>query len=135
MPLGMSSDKVCFIVVKAREFHAKVAVVEPDPGSNPSDEDFREVLEDYADDPTHAELRSFIDDLNADEAARLVALMWIGRGDFDKSQWKEALTAAYEAQNRRTADYLIGTPMLADYLEEGLAAFGQSCADFEMGHL
>jgi hypothetical protein len=135
MPLGISTDKVCFIVVKAREFHAKVEVVEPNPGSNPSDEDFREILEDYADDSTYSELRSFITDLNSDEAAALVALAWIGRGDYDKADALVALAAAREAQNQRTAEYLIGKPLVAEYLEDGLAAFGESCADFEKGHL
>jgi Protein of unknown function (DUF3775) len=32
-------------------------------------------------------------------------------------------------------DYLIGTPLLADYLENGLSEFGLSCAEFELGRM
>ena len=31
--------------------------------------------------------------------------------------------------------YLLGTPLRADYLEEGLSQFGLSCEDFELGRL
>lgn len=133
--LGISPEKVCSIILMAREFQAKVEVVEPNPGSNPSDEAFREVLEDYADDPTYAELRAFIDDLNRDEAVQLVALMWLGRGDYELSDWKSAVAEANRNREKSAANYLIGTPQLADYLADGLAAFGESCAEYERGRL
>ena len=38
-------------------------------------------------------------------------------------------------REKHTTDYLIGTPLLADYLEEALAAFGHSCEDFEIGRM
>ena len=132
---SIDQEKVCFVVVKAREFDVKVEPVEPDPGSNPADGGVREVLEDYADDPTYEELKSFLDSLNEEEQANLVALAWTGRGDFGKDEWDETLTLARERANDHTADYLLGMPLLADYLEEGLAAFDLSCADFEMGRL
>lgn len=131
MPLGISTDKVCFVALKAREFDVKVPVVEPDPGSNPTDDGAREVLEDYADDPTQAELQAFLAGLNADESAALVALMWIGRGDFDAESANEALAQARGPQEQTTAAYLLGTPLLGDYLEAGLDALGESCVDFE----
>jgi Protein of unknown function (DUF3775) len=133
--LEMDTDKICFIVVKAREFDVKEDVVEPDYGSNAADDDFRQVLESYPDDPTFDELKQAIDDLNVDEQCELVALTWVGRGDYDADEWDEALAAARAAHNKHTAAYLIGTPLLPDFLEEGLAAFDLSCQDFEMGHL
>ena len=48
-------------------------------------------------DLTEKELRALIDDLNMDEAAELIAIMWIGRGDFDASEWSDALAEAREA--------------------------------------
>jgi hypothetical protein len=125
--LALDPDKVCHIIVKARVFDAKVDVVEPDPGSNPSDAGMREVLEDYADDATYEELREFIADLNVDEQIELVALAWVGRGSFGADEWQEALAEAQRAHNRRTAEYLLGIPTLADFLEEGLAAFDLRC--------
>ncbi len=122
-------DKVCWIILKAREFDAKTAPVEEEPGSNPLDEDMREVLEDYPEDVVEEELKTFINDLNEDEQIQLVALAWVGRGSFSAEEWAEAVAEARRARNDRTAEYLLGMPLLADYLEEGLAAFGLSCVD------
>jgi Protein of unknown function (DUF3775) len=133
--LSISPEKVCFIIVKARQFDAKYAVTEPDPGSNASDDGMLEVLEDHSDDPVRAELASSIWALNVDEQIDLVALAWLGRGDGDLANWDELRAEASRAHNNRTASYLLGMPLLADYLEEGLSLFGESCADFESGRL
>lgn len=133
--LNISIEKVCYIIVKAREFDAKVDPVEPDPGSNPTDSGEREVLEDYADDPTFAELRTAIDSLNDDEVIDLIALAWLGRGDFAKEEWEEARNLANERHRHRSADYLTGMPALGDYLEEGLSLLGYSCEDYEIDRL
>jgi hypothetical protein len=118
--LTISPEKVCFIILKAREFDAKDEVSEPDPASNPSDDRDIAVLEDHSDDPVVEELTSLIDSLSEDEQIDLVALTWLGRA---------------RAHNKRTASYLLGTPLLADFLEEGLSMLGYSCAEFEMGRL
>lgn len=128
-------DKVCRIIVKARQFDAKEDVVEEEYGSNPVDEGFRSVLASYDDDPVYQELKTFIDDLDTDEQCEVVALMWVGRGDFPREEWNEALAMARQEHNERTAEYLLGTPLVADYLEEGLAQFEWSCEDFELGRL
>ena len=76
-------------------------------------------------DLTEKELRALIDDLNMDEAAELIAIMWIGRGDFDASEWSDALAEARgRGWGKRAATYLLGMPMLGDWLEEGLEAIG-----------
>jgi hypothetical protein len=122
-------DAVCRIILLARQFDAKVDIVDPDPGSNASDDEMREVLEDFADDATADALRQAIRDLNVDEQVELVALAWVGRGSFSAGEWDEAVAEARRAHNSRTAEYLMGQPMLGDLLEEGLAAFDLSCAD------
>lgn len=128
-------DKVCRIVLKARQFDAKEGVVENDYGANAADEGFREVLADYSDDPVYDELKTFIDDMDIDEQCDLVALAWVGRGDYVASEWPTVLRLARQEHNNRTAEYLLGTPLLADYLSEGLAAFGFSCAEMEKARL
>ena len=133
--LNVSAEKVCYIIVKAREFDAKVEPVEPNPGSNPVDTDEREILEDYADDPTQAELRAAIDTLNDDEIIDLIALAWLGRGDFGKNEWPQAKELARERHRRHSANYLVGIPALGDYLEEGLSMLGHSCEDYEINRL
>jgi Protein of unknown function (DUF3775) len=128
--LSISPEKVCFFVLKAREFDVKDVVTDPDSGSNASDDAMISVLEDHADDPTQQELRAFIDALTEDEQVDLVALTWLGRGDGTLDEWDELRAEAARLHNNRTAAYLMGKPMLGDHLEEGLAQFGCSCADF-----
>jgi hypothetical protein len=132
--LGINTDKVCFIIAKARMFDVKEGVSDPDSGSNPTDEEMRDILEDFASDPTYQELVEFIRGLDEDEQINLVALAWVGRGTFDKSEWDEALDTAANEHNARTAEYLLGLPLLGDYLEEGLEAFGESCSEFDETH-
>ena len=134
LELNISDEKLCFIVLKAREFDAKVDPVEPDPGSNPIDGDEREILGDYDADRTEAELRDAILSLDEDEVIDVIALIWIGRGDFTLAEWDDARALAIERHRRDSTDYLLGTPTLADDLAEGFAAVGHSCADVEADH-
>ena len=133
--LAISPEIVCAIIVKAREFDAKDVVTDPDPGSNASDDMMVSVLEDHADDPVLEELTSFISDLTEDEQVDLVALAWLGRGLGTLEDWAQIRREASSAHNDRTASYLLGDPLLADYLEEGLSMFGCSCEEFERGQL
>ena len=94
-----NTEKICYVILKAREFDVKVEIVEPDPGGNSSDSDAGEVLQDYADDPTFHEIKVFIDDLNVDEQIDLVALTWLGRGDYTVSEWDEACAEARRARD------------------------------------
>jgi hypothetical protein len=133
--LSISPEKVCFVIIKAREFDAKEEVEDPDPGSNPSDDKDVEILEDYPDDPVVEELTSFIDSLSEDEQIDLVALTWLGRDDYTAEDWPSVRDEAARVHNDRTAAYLLGTPQLGDFLEEGLSMLGFSCEDFEINRL
>jgi hypothetical protein len=133
--LSLNPEKVCYIIIKAREFDAKEEPVEPDPGSNPTDDADIEILEDYPDDSTLQELVDAIEGLNEDEQIELVALTWLGRGDFARKEWRSAVRLARERHTGTTARYLAGIPLLGDYLEDGLAMFGKSCEAFEIDRL
>lgn len=133
--LAVSPEKVCFIIVKAREFDAKDQLTEPDPASNPSDDKEVSVLEEHEDDPVVEELMSLINSLSEDEQIDLVALMWLGRDDYSADEWPTVREEAARAHNARTAEYLIGTPLLGDLLEEGLSKLGFSCEGFEINRL
>jgi hypothetical protein len=133
--LTISPEKVCFIIVKAREFDAKDEVSEPDVGSNPADDKGVAVLEDHRDDPVMDELTSFIDGLTIDEQIDLVALTWLGRDGIGPDDWPETRREAARVHNKRTAAYLLGIPLLADFLEEGLSIIGLSYEEFELGRL
>jgi len=123
--LSISPEKVFFIIAKARQSDSKAT--ESDSASDSSDD----VLEDNSKDTDRSELSGFIRGLNLDEQIDLVALMWLGRGDGDLDNWRDLRSEAERAHNNRTASYLIGTPMLANYLEEALSQFGKSFEDFE----
>jgi Protein of unknown function (DUF3775) len=127
--LQINVDTVLWLIEKAREFDEKVPPVEPNPGSNPTDDDESEILEDYPNDATAQELRAGIDRLDDDEVIDLIALTWVGRGDFDRSTWQEARALAAERHRRKSSRYLMGIPKLGDYLEEGLAELGYSTGD------
>ena len=129
LELGIATDAVCYVIVKARQFDVKEGDADPNSGSDAIDDGFTDVLEDKPDDPVYRELVQFINGLDIEEQLNLVALAWLGRGTYDKSEWAEALTVARQEHNKRTAQYLLGLPLLGDYLEEGLSQFGRSCSD------
>ena len=136
MELAISPEKVFFVIVKAREFDAKEGNSDPDSGSNPSDDREIDVLQqNRTDDPVERELRSFINALTEDEQIDLVALAWLGRDDYAASDWPSLRAEASRAHNNRTANYLLGMPLLGDFLEEGLSILGYSCEDYELNRL
>ena len=125
--LTISDEKLCFIISKAREFDVKDVVTNPDDASNPTDDAMIGVLEDHKDDPVVQELVAVINSMSVDEQVDLVALTWLGRGDGTLEDWSELREEAARAHNRRTAAYLLGIPLLADYLGEAIAQFGIEC--------
>ncbi|MDP9196752.1 MAG: DUF3775 domain-containing protein, partial [Pseudomonadota bacterium] len=112
-------DKLTYIVVKAREFGAMVPPEYLEGGSNAADDKEVGILESTRDNPTQEELTGVLEALNEDELTELMALIWLGRGDYEASEWPRALQEARERTDRRTVRYLLGTAMLADLLEEG----------------
>lgn len=129
--LEIAPEKVAHVIIKAREYDAKVGAWNASTQEGDADEDPSAILEDFASDPTLAEIAGFIDALNDDEQAHLVALCWIGRGTFEAEELEEAVETAKAEHINATAGYLLGQPLLADYLEEGLEKLGYSASDIE----
>jgi Protein of unknown function (DUF3775) len=127
--MDIALDKVCELIIRARAIDVKEGVTDPDSGSNPIDDGSTDILTSGTDDATEEEVREFLAGLNDDERFDLVALTWIGRGDFEPEEWGAALKLAREREALSTADYLLGIPNLGDLLDEGLAATGRSCAE------
>jgi hypothetical protein len=82
-------------------------------------------------DRTSAEFDAFVQALNEDEQVNLVALMWVGRGTYGAEEFDEAVEMARQEATTPTADYLKGSPHLADHLENGLDALGLSALEAE----
>jgi Protein of unknown function (DUF3775) len=133
--LEIAPEKVAHVIVKAREYDAKVGAWDDTAEAGDAEEDPESILEDFADNPTRAELAGFIDALNVDEQVHLVALTWVGRGTFEADEFDEAVETARSEKVVSTARYLLGLPLLADYLEEGLEKLGISVEDAEDGVL
>jgi hypothetical protein len=128
--LGIAPEKVRFVIIKARQYDAKEGDSDPDSGSNGIDDGMADVLEDKPDDPVRQELVQFINkSLDEEEQINLVALAWVGRGTFDIEDWEEAIDTARNEHNKRTAQYLLGLPLLGDYLADGLAEFDEDFDD------
>ena len=133
--LTLDADTVFYILLKAREFDAKGEEVDSDSGSNPSDDNDIDVLESRPDDAVEEELTSAIGPLNEDQKLDLIALAWIGRGDFGFDEWAEAREGAREVDPPQTARYLLEMPALSDYLEAALSELGFSLEDYLDSHL
>lgn len=128
--LTISAADAFPIVEKARQYDAKVAQTDPDSGSNPTDDTSIDALEFGADDDTRRELIGAIDDLNDDEQVDLVALVLLGRGDFTKGQWRAARNEAAQIDRAHIGEFIATIPLVSDYLEEGLAQFGERFAEW-----
>lgn len=128
--LGISLETVATVVDHAR---ALQGLEEGDAETLDEDEDSEAaLLQEDPDDLTEETLIAFIDGLNQDEQAALIALAWTGRGDYTADEWDEAIRLALERNEASgTGTYLVGMDMLGDMLAEGVAAFGLSIEDIE----
>lgn len=124
---NISSDKVCFIIAKARQFSAKEQEIFPDRGSNPADEEMRVVLQQEPGAVAQQELMGAIHALNEDERVELYALVLLGRGDYDLEQWDEAKRVSRDNPDNRSARHLSRMPLLGDHLMSGLTQLGFDC--------
>ena len=129
--LTIPLEKLAFIIEKAIEFDEESAPVNENQRADDDDEGIESILDETRYNPAHQELVGAIESLNDDERDEIVALTWLGRGDFSKEEWQQAKEAAHERHNGREAQYLVGTPLLADYLEEAVSQLGYSLEDVE----
>jgi len=127
--LRISTETVCFIIAKARALDAKVAPSGLMDGSNPADDEERAILEDRPGDATEEELRRTLEALNGAEMADLIGLAWLGRGEETVEDWPDIMERVADEHPEHPVTYLMQLPLLGDYLDEGLAAFGLSCTE------
>jgi len=129
---ALSQDKVEFVISIAREVgEASLAIIGEELADNNEPHQYSELsmaaqasdsgAEEFAGDSAYQEFISVINGMNVAERSELVALMWLGRGTYIKSEWANAVSDARDASNDHTAEYLIRTPLLPDYLAEGLS--------------
>ena len=117
--IELNRETVQRLIDRTREFHTRDDV-SFDEVPEIDDDDWSQQVASYASDPYYQEIKTTIDDLEPDQQVTLVALMWIGRGDFSMDELDDAIKEAEDNWNPNTADYLFGPPMLSDYLAEAL---------------
>lgn len=134
MDLLTPLDTYCRLILRAKELEAQVPAVDPDDDPDNVDDldddgggEALSVLEDELNDSVEEEVRAALDDLAEDQLGETLALAWIGRGTYDSSEWDEAYAEAGELGPEERIDELMDMPLLAGYLEAGLAAFDYSC--------
>ena len=127
--LAISAEKVGFLIEKTRDFDVKEGASDLDSGSNGADDNMIDVLDDDGGDPVVREITGFINAMTEDEQIDLVALMRLGRGDGTIEEWDELRREPADGRDRNTASYLLGEPLVSDYLAEGLDAFGLTWTD------
>ncbi|MGE5723125.1 MAG: DUF3775 domain-containing protein [Sphingomonadales bacterium] len=133
MELLTPLESLCRIILRAKENEAQVPASQPDEEVDDVDDLDDEgdrslsVLEDELNDSVEEELRAMLDDLADDQLAETLALAWVGRGTYDASEWDDAFAEASENDPESAIDELMEMPLLASYLDAGLAAFDYSC--------
>jgi hypothetical protein len=130
--LSIPLSQLAFLIVKAREFDAEVPPSGTEDGSDMADDRAVAILEDTPDNPTHEELTAAVRDLNADQLNEVLALVWLGRGDFTGDEWVQAIAQARDLGESRAVRALMDTPLLADLIEDGLGELGYNITDEEM---
>jgi hypothetical protein len=133
MDLLTPLETLCRLILRAKELEAQVPASDPD--EDPDDvDDFDDeggetlsVLEDELNESVEEEVQALLDEFADDQLAETVALAWVGRGTYDASEWDEAFAEASELSADERMDELTEMPLLAGYLEAGLAAFDYSC--------
>jgi hypothetical protein len=119
--LAITPEKVCFIILKAREFEAETAAAESgfDSRTIPAEQCMSNALK------TQAEFSAYIETLNEKERVDLVGLTWLGCGNHTVADWPSLHAEARRTYPTQTTAYLLGTPQFADRLEEGLSRFSR----------
>ncbi|MFZ2004957.1 MAG: DUF3775 domain-containing protein [Stellaceae bacterium] len=125
--LRISTDKVCDFIEAAREVAGLVPPTTGDNTTTGDDSKLVTIEENPAEDDRRGQMIEFINGLNAAERTDLLALIYVGRGDFDITEWREAVREAATRIADRISDFMIGDAALSAYLGAGLEAFGRSC--------
>ena len=130
--LRISTEKVCAFIETAREVAGKVPSTAGDRTTTGDDSELETIVDGpgqdiYERDDRRRQMVEFVAGLNVEEQTDLLALIWLGRGDYDIAEWDDALAEAEARIAARDPDYMIGDAALPQYLGDGLEIFGRLC--------
>jgi CheY-like chemotaxis protein len=134
--LRISTEKVCALMEAGRELGGRsqtaasiqtgAGAVDDDTGG---DDGLLQTLDAVPNDPTRQQIVEMIAGLNVAEQADLLALLFVGRGDYGIEAWDEAVAEATDRLAAGDPDYLVGDMGMPEYLADGLEAFGRACEE------
>ena len=125
MELDINAERLSLLITLAREYDEDVPSDDDEDDENHVGEAIdEELVEEHEYDLAYQELKGALESLSRDELNCVVALVWLGRGTYDQDEFEDALSEASELDPARIPDYLIGTPLLPEYLEEGMTKMG-----------
>lgn len=122
-------EKIRFIIDKTKEFETQEDVEELVDVDDVAAGNYKTVFNDESsltapgEDAYEDEVKNWVNAMSHDDQCQIVALAWVGRGDYQRDEWGDAVKVAREQHNNRTAEYLLGMPLLPDYLEDALDTF------------
>jgi Protein of unknown function (DUF3775) len=129
--LKISTAKVAHAIARAREHDAIAGSWEQQIQRSFYEELDHTILDTFQGDTVHGRLAEFIATLTRDEKASLLAIALIGKGRYTPQNLAGAVESARSEALFMQDSYLIGIPLLADYLREGMEKLGLSIPDRE----
>ena len=118
--LPFDSARIEELVVRLNAVMAKEGIVTPDPGGNAPDDEMAVTLQKTEGDLSRDEITQEIESMNDVQKDALVALFWIGRGDAERPEWEATKSLAQPQHEGLVSRYLLGKPMVEEYLTKGL---------------
>ena len=130
--LRMDPEKVCAFIETAREVAGKVASTSGDRTTTGDDSKLETIVDEpgqdlYEGDERRRQMVEFVAGLNVEGQTDLLALIWLGRGDYDIAEWGDALEEAEARIAARDPDYMIGDASLPEYLGTGSTRSVRTC--------
>lgn len=118
--LPFNDTRIEELVLRFNAVVAKEGTDISDLGGNASDDEVTVTLQETEGDLSRNEITQEIESMNDEQQDALVALFWIGRGDAEPAAWEQTKALARQQHEGLVSRYLLGRPMVGEYLTEGL---------------
>jgi len=127
-PVKLPGTHLRRVLEAAEHLYRSGTFLVPDDPVDPYDEWSMELLAVHEDNEALHRLRAELEQLSLEERLQLLALMWLGRGDYPTVAWADALAAAAAVRDGYVTEYLTATAQLADLLRLGARKLGAELA-------
>lgn len=118
--LPFDDTRIEELVLRFNAVMAKEGTNISDLGGNATDDQVTAALQETEGDLSRNEITQEIESMNDEQQDALVALFWIGRGDAEPADWEQTKALARQQHEGLVSRYLLGKPMVGEYLTDGL---------------